>query len=164
MVVGWSTVTSSPPWRWITSRISSIAAGLEIARLDLGDVLDGQQVGDPADLLELAAMEDRDPVADVLHVGQQVAGQDDRLALLAQLADQVLDLGRADRVEARGRLVEQDQLGVVDQGLSQPDAALHALGVFAKLAVLGAGQARPCRSSRPTRLFRSAAEILNSRP
>ena len=83
-------------------------------------------------------MEDGDPVADVLHVGQQVAGQDDRLALLAELADQLLDLGGADRVEARGRLVEQDQLGVVDQGLGQADPPLHALGVLAELAVLGA--------------------------
>ena len=48
---------------------------------------------------------------------------------------------RADRVEAGGRLVEQDQLGVVDQGLGQADPALHALGVFAELAVLGRGQA-----------------------
>ena len=63
------------------------------------------------------------------------------LPWLAELADQLLDLGRADRVEARSRLVEQDQLGVVDQGLSQPDPALHPLGVLAELAVLGARQA-----------------------
>ena len=68
-------------------------------------------------------------------------GQHDRLALFAELADQVLDLGRADRVEARGRLVEQDQLGVVDQRLGQADPALHALGVLAELAVLGGAQA-----------------------
>ena len=86
-------------------------------------------------------MEDRDAVANVLHVGQQVPGEDDRLALLAQVADQLLDFRGADRVEPRGRLVEQDQLGVVDQRLGQPDAALHALGILAKLAMLGTGEA-----------------------
>ena len=85
-----------------------MAAAPEIPRLDLSHILNGQQVRDAADLLELAAMEDRDAVADVLHVGQQVAGEDDRLALLAQVADQLLDLRGADRVEPRRRLVEQE--------------------------------------------------------
>src|SRR5438045_1539076 len=53
----------------------------------------------------------------------------------------MLDLGCADRVQTRGRLVQQNELGVVDQSLSQSDAALHPLGVFAKLAVLGTSQA-----------------------
>ena len=140
-----------PPCRAITSRISCKAASEQVARLDLGHVLHRQQVGDLAELLQLAVVQDRDPVADVLHVGQQVAAQDDRLALVAQLADQVLHLGRADRVEARGRLVEQDQLGVVDQRLGQADPPLHALGVFAELACLAAF--RPTMSiSRSTRL------------
>ena len=137
--------------------------GAEIAHLDLGHVLDRQQVGDPADLLELAAMQDRDPIANVLHVRQQVARQDDRLPLFTQLADQLLDLGRPDRVQARGRLVEQDQLGVVDQGLCQPDAALHALGVFAKLPMFGAGQADHVDQPADP-LVPLGRRILNRRP
>ena len=74
-------------------------------------------------------------------------GEDDRLALLAQVANQLLDLGRADRVEPRGRLVEQDQLGVVDQRLGQPDAPLHTLRILAKLAMLGTASGPPCRST-----------------
>ncbi len=108
-------------------------------------------------------MQDRDPVADVLHVGEQVAGQQNRLPLLAQFADQFLDLGGADRVQAGRRLVEKDQLRVVDQGLRQTDPALHALRILAELPVLRAE--RPTMSiSRPTRLVRSADDILNSRP
>ena len=38
---------------------------------------------DAAQLLQLALVQDRDPVAHVLHVGQQVAAHDDRLALVA---------------------------------------------------------------------------------
>jgi len=40
-------------------------------------------------------------------------------------------VSRADRVQACGRLVENEQVRVVDQRLGQADAALHALGVFA---------------------------------
>ncbi len=90
-----------------------------------------------ANFLQLAPVQDRDPVADVLHVGQQVAREHDRLALLTKIADQFLDLGRADRVQPRGRLVEQDQLRVVDQRLGQPDPPLHALGILPQLPLLG---------------------------
>ena len=51
--------------------------------------------------------------------------------------DQVLHLARADRVEAARRLVEQDQLRLVDQRLGQADAARHALGVFFQLPFAG---------------------------
>ena len=53
--------------------------------------------------------------------------------------DQVLHFARADRIESGGRLVEQDQIGVVDQGLCQADAPSHAFGVFAQLAFSGLG-------------------------
>ncbi len=123
--------------RSITCRTSSWASGAEAGGADLGHVADLQQAVDPAQLLQLALVQDGDPVADVLHVGQQVAAHEDRLALVAQLEDQVLHLARADRVQAGGRLVEHDQLGVVDQGLGQADAAGHALGVFLQLPPLG---------------------------
>ena len=41
----------------------------------------GEQRVDAAQLLQLALVQDRDAVANVLHVGQQVAAHDDRLAL-----------------------------------------------------------------------------------
>ena len=89
----------------------------------------------------LPAVEDRDAVADVLHVGQQVAGQQDRLAAAAELDDEVLDLAAADGVQAGGRLVEDEQVGVVDEGLGQADAAGHALGILADGAARARGQA-----------------------
>src|SRR5260370_16989318 len=56
-----------------------------------------------------------------------MAAHDDRLVPLAQLQDQVLHPAGAQRVEAGGRLVEDDQLGVIDQRLRQADALAHAL-------------------------------------
>jgi hypothetical protein len=106
----------------------------------------------------------------VLDVGEQVAGEDDGLAAAPEFEDEVLDLPGADGVQARGGLVEDEEFGVVDQGLGDADAPLHALGVLADGPVLGVGQAdhvqqlvdaalthlagpgrRACRSSRASR-------------
>ena len=44
----------------------------------------------------------------------------------AQLAEQLAQLDPGARVEARGRLVEQQHLRVVDQGVGQAQPLLHA--------------------------------------
>src|SRR5881394_1828884 len=46
---------------------------------DMGDVLDLEQIADGADRLHLSFEQDRDPVAYVLHVGQQVRAEQDGL-------------------------------------------------------------------------------------
>ncbi len=73
--------------------------------LQLEHVAHQQQVLDATDLLQAPAIEDADPVADVLHVGQQVRREEDRLALALQVQDEVLHFAGADRVQARGRFV-----------------------------------------------------------
>jgi hypothetical protein len=60
-------------------------------------------------------------------------GDDDDGELGAQLLDQLLDLAGRDRVEGRGRFVEQDELGLLGDGAGDAEALL-----------LTAGQA-PCR-------------------
>ena len=60
-----------------------------------------------------------------------MAAQDHRLAAAGQGQDQVLDLAATDRVQAGGRFVEDDQVGVVNERLGKPDPSLHALGEFA---------------------------------
>ena len=108
-------------------------------------------------------MEDGNPVADVLHVGQEVPREHDGLALLAEVPDQLLDLGRADRVQAGGRLVEQDQLGIVDQRRARPIRRCMPLEYSRSWRCLA--PVNPTISINwPTRLVRSLAEILNSRP
>ena len=91
--------------------------------------------------LDLAAVINDHAVAHVFHVRQQMAAQDDGLAAPGQRQDQILDLAAADGVEAGGRLVEDDQVGVVDERLGQADAALHALGELADRPRPGLAQA-----------------------
>ena len=60
-----------------------------------------------------------------------MTAQNHRLAASRQRDNQILHLATADRVETRRRLIENDQIGIVDERLCQTDAALHALGKFA---------------------------------
>ena len=60
-----------------------------------------------------------------------MAAQNHRLAAPRQRDDEVLHLAAADGVKPGRRFVENHQVGVVDERLRQPDAALHALGKLA---------------------------------
>src|SRR5829696_7970143 len=57
-----------------------------------------------------------------------VVGHDDDRELGAQLLDQFFDLAGRDWVERRGRLVEQDQLGLLGDGAGDAEALLLAAG------------------------------------
>ena len=48
-----------------------------------------------------------------------------------------------ERVEAGGRLVEEDELGVIEQRLRQADPLLHALAVLAQAPVRGLRELEP---------------------
>jgi len=48
--------------------------------------------------------------------------------LLAKLADQVADLDDLQRVKAHGGLIQNDDLGIAQQRLSDADALLVAFG------------------------------------
>ena len=72
-------------------------------------------------------MEDDHPVADALDLGQQVRVEDDRGAAIPGRADDGADIRPTDRVERRGRLIEQDQLRVAEQRDAKAEALLHAL-------------------------------------
>ena len=75
-------------------------------------------------------------IADPLDLAEQVRGDHDRDAEVgADPVDQRQHRVAADRVQAVGRLVEQDQPRVVDEGLGQLHALLHAGGEAADLPV-----------------------------
>ena len=89
-----------------------------------------------AALQQVAGVDRQQEVADLLDLAQQVRGDHDRDAeLVAGPLDQVQHLVAPGRIEAVRGLVEEQQLGVVDEGLGQLDALLHAGGVAADLAV-----------------------------
>ncbi len=83
---------------------------------------------------------DRDPVADVLHLGQQMAGQQHGHAVLGQTPDQQPHVPHAGGIEAGRRFVEQQQLGIAQQCRGDPQALAHAMRVAADAVTLAAGQ------------------------
>nr|WP_249367665.1 MULTISPECIES: hypothetical protein [unclassified Actinomyces] len=59
-------------------------------------------------------------VGDALQVGGDVGGQQDAAPLLdEELAQDVEDLEPCDRVQARGRLVQDEEVGLVGEGQGQ---------------------------------------------
>ena len=94
---------------------------LELGRRALGD--------------DLAVVDDGDPVAERVGLVEVVGGEEDGHALVAQPAHLVPHVGAALRVEAGGRLVEEDDLRLVDDAERDVDPAPLAAGVGLALAV-----------------------------
>src|SRR5579872_378390 len=101
---------------------------------DLGHVARGKLL-DRAGDEQLSIMDDRHPCTDELDVGELVGGEKDGLALAAQACDDVAQFGVRDGVQAGRRLVQEEQLWVVDQRLSDAGALAHTLGVAADVAL-----------------------------
>jgi hypothetical protein len=74
-----------------------------------------------------AGAQDADLVGDSLHVGQDVAGEDDG-APAAQAGDKGEHLGPPSWVQRGGGLVQDQQPGIAGQGAGQPEPLGHAPG------------------------------------
>ena len=96
---------------------------------------------------ELAPRDDADAAAQQLGVREDVRAEQHRAALVAQVQDDVAHLAAADGIEARHRLVENHELGIVDERLREADALHHPLRVLPDRApaIVGA-QARRDRA------------------
>ena len=126
----------------VRSRRAAIWVSLALTRsATISTLAAGNQVIHMADAPDLAVVQDRDAVADKLHVGELMRGQEDRPAFLFQPQDQVADVAVRDRVKARRRLVEEQQLGIVDERLRDADALEHAFGERAQRLLAGSLQA-----------------------
>ena len=102
----------------------------------------GRELVDGPDPDEAARREDPDPVADGLDLAQEVAGEHDRqAALVDEPAQQLEDLDDADRVDRGGRLVEDQEVGRLDQGIGDAEPLAHAAGVGADPVVRAVGEA-----------------------
>ena len=71
--------------------------------------------------------ENSDPIADSRQVGQNVAGDQQRLAELRQFEQQSSHFNAGLRIEAIGRFVKYQHLWVVHQCARHADALLHAM-------------------------------------
>ena len=78
----------------------------------------------------LALVDDDDLFADLLHFGQDVRAENDGV-IAGKAFDQLARFDDLFRVEAGGRLVQNQHVGIVDDRLRQPDALPIA---FRKLA------------------------------
>ena len=101
--------------------------------------------GDPA------AGDDHDVLADVLDQVELVAGEDDPDAGRRPLAEDLGHRRDAERVEPAERLVEDEQLRVVDERRAELDALLVAVRQRLELGPLRSRQAQPGEPARGRR-------------
>src|SRR5262245_51674444 len=75
---------------------------------------------------ELSRVDDHHMAGRLGHLAEHVAGHDDGAALAGQAAQQPAEPGDAGRVEAVGRLVEEEDLRVAEERRGQAEALAHA--------------------------------------
>src|SRR6185436_6295721 len=97
------------------------------------------QVGERSRCRQPPLGDDRHARAERLGVRQDVRAEEDRPPLVAQLEDERADIAAAERIQARHRLVQEHDLGIVQQRLGQAHALQHPLRELAqRKAPLGA--------------------------
>ena len=115
--------------------IGSEPVGRRLDCLRVAEDVDSQQRGRAEGALDLAdasgaqdatVVDDRDAGAHLAELGEDVAADEDRLAHRSQLAEDLAHLDSRSRVEARRRLVEDQQCRVVDQRVGEAQALAHA--------------------------------------
>ena len=125
----WSRVSTPTDVTPGTARSRSSAASVDAEGLDLHDRLVGDaglQVGRRPGRHEAAVRDHRQPLAQLVRLEHVVRREQDRLARLAQARDRLAQLPRADGIEPDRRLVEEEQLGVVQQAARDVQALAHA--------------------------------------
>src|SRR3990172_4436098 len=88
------------------------------------------ELGHGPDADELAEGEDADAVADGLDLVEEVAREEDRdPPLVDELAEQPEDVLHADGIDRRRRLVEDQDVGGLEQRIGDPEALEHSPAV-----------------------------------
>src|SRR6267378_4167130 len=76
---------------------------------------------------DAAAIHDRDAVADLLDLAQQMRVEENGRASFAESADDLAHVVPADRIERTGGLVENDQVGRTEERDAEAEPLLHSL-------------------------------------
>ena len=103
-----------------------------------GEELVTELVG-PTDRAE-GGVQDRDPITEPLGLFEAVRRQEGRHTPLSEADDQLVDLARRDRVEAGGRLVEEEHLRVAEQCSREGGSLSEPLRQAAARVVCSVGQ------------------------
>jgi hypothetical protein len=132
---------------WAQGRLGGLAGGRSHG-FDGEDmtVATRKHVLDPTFEDEPAPVHDGDAVAHLFDLAEQMRAKDHGLPFGAHRVDHAADGGRADGVDARGRFVQDDELGVMDDGLGETDALEHALGIGPDRAIGRLGHRRQAES------------------
>ncbi len=109
---------------------------------------------------DFAVVDNGDEVADALGLFHVVGGVDDGAALIAQGADDVEDGVAGLRVDAGGRLIEQDERGIVDERGGEVEASLHAAGVFLDAVACAIGEANAGEETLGTLATEGTVELV----
>ena len=131
MGVVWVSTTRRITASVCSRRVTPACDGRDDGRkeADLHDLRGEQRAAHGGDLVvvdDLAVVDDHDPLGHVLDVRHVVRGQEDRRALLlVQPDEQLAEALLGDEVEPDRRLVEEQDLGIVEQARGQ--LAAHAL-------------------------------------
>ena len=100
-------------------------------------VVTGRELGQRALGDDTPAIDDRHLIADLLDLVEQVRGENDRPPLGDPGANERTKLLDSARIEAVGRLVQDQHLGIGEQAAGNPEPLAHALRVGAD-AIVGA--------------------------
>ncbi len=132
-----------------------VGADPEVQRPVVHELADGGEgaLGDQA-----ALGDDEDARPEPLDLVEHVARDDDRLALLAEPAEQLDRPQPLAGVEPFERFVEDEEVGVVDDGLGQLHPLAHALGVRGERAGIPGVELDGC--DRPTGRLARAREMV----
>ena len=105
-----------------------------------------------------AVVDHREARRQPLGLVHEVRGEQDRLALRDELAQAVPDQVARLRIEPRGRLVEDQEIGVVDQRARERQAPLHAARERADRLLALAREAGELEQPRDARLDHAAGD------
>ena len=108
-------------------------------------------LGQRPHLHELSRPQDAHPVAERLHLAQDVRGEEHRLAAAARLPDALPERLLHQRIEPARRLVQDEQVGAGHQRGNEDDLLPVPLGVGADL--LGGIEVEPGDQLVPVRLI-----------
>ena len=87
-----------------------------------------------ADFHQSSLVQDADAMADQFDLRQQMRTEKDGFAGAIGFQQQLAHRDPRQRIERRSWLVEDQQLGIVDQRLRQTDALLHSAGELGHIA------------------------------
>ena len=127
---------------------------LDLVAADGALELGGGAGGDGA-----AAVDDGDPVGELVGLLEVLRGQQHRRPARDQVADRGPDLVPAARVEPGGRLVEEQHLRGQDHARRQVEPAAHAAAVALHALVAGVGEVEPLQQLGRPQLRPAPAEV-----